>query len=68
MRFKVDQMPPPLSLREAIIALEVGQSLLAEESPMATVRTIVSRVRADFKERTFKTSMAEDGPRVWRLA
>lgn len=69
MAFVIDNEPPPEpSLREAIEALEAGQSVLAKNSPMGSVRTTVSRVRAQHPERRFKTGDSIHGPRVWRTA
>ncbi len=69
MAFVIDNEPPPEpSLREAIEALEPGQSMLAKNNPLGSVRTVVSRVKSAHPGRLYKTGEGIHGPRVWRIA
>jgi hypothetical protein len=68
MTFQVDSTPPPPSLTRGVEDLQVGQSLLAPETELATLRNIVLRVKRRHPGRQYTTRQSEDGPRVWRLA
>ncbi len=69
MTIVVDSAPPPgPSLREQVEELEAGQSLRAAPEAIRVLRVTASRVRKAHPDRQFRTSQADDGARIWRLA
>lgn len=71
MSYVIDTAPlpeQPPTLRSMIEALTPGQSLLAPETTIASLKVTASRVRSEHRERVFKTHDTTDGPRVWRLS
>jgi len=58
----------PVRLREAVAALSAGEMLATTDATISVLRTTVSRVKQDHPEREFRTSAADLGPTVWRVA
>ncbi len=60
-------IPPPVTISETVRELKAGHSIWLDAEPQS-VRTIVSRVRAECKSRKFITAKEDKGIRVWRTA
>lgn len=62
--------PKPLAISDLIRGLPPKRSVFiaSDDAPPQSVRTIVSRVRSEYKSRHFQTAKENDGIRVWRTA
>jgi len=64
-------IPPPLSASDIIRDLSPNESVRidAKTATPETVRSLVSRIRAEFKgKRAFVTAKEKTGVRIWRTA
>ena len=75
MKYIIDRTPLPpvaeVSLRAKLAELEIGQSLLAVDGNLNSLRVTCSRIKREIRgcaDRQFKTMDTPEGPRAWRLA
>jgi len=59
---------PPIKLTQRIREMETGDTFAVPEKTFAALSSAATRVRPEFPDRAYVTSIDEDkAPRIWRI-